>query len=191
LLCVRTCWIFLGGLGVTRRLCLVRFVPHEAFDGRRLDGGGQEGVVNPEATRRAELGRPFRALCVWWARPRALPWAALGSALGAGEPGVWGERACWERGAHAKTLRREGRLGRAGRRTPCAERAVILTAVQSLRLAWMEGASSENAELGLSAPRGGGGEAGSREGAKGFLGERGEDGMRRRLGVGGRMLIFG
>jgi hypothetical protein len=43
----------------------------------------------------------------------------------------------------------------AGRRTPCAERAVILTAVQSLRLACMEGASSENAELGLTR-RGGG-----------------------------------
>jgi hypothetical protein len=32
----------------------------------------------------------------------------------------------------------------AGRRTPCAERAVILPAVQSLRLACMEGAGSEN-----------------------------------------------
>jgi hypothetical protein len=36
---------------------------------------------------------------------------------------------------------------------------VILPAVQSLRLACMEEASSENAELGLSAPRGGLGEA--------------------------------
>jgi hypothetical protein len=70
--------------------------------------------------------------------------------------GVWGEReygasrsrACWE----------------AGRRTACAEGAVILTAVQSLPLACTEGASSENAELGLSAPRGGLGGRGSREG---------------------------
>jgi hypothetical protein len=37
---------------------------------------------------------------------------------------------------------------------------VILPAVQSLRLACMEGAGSENAELGLSAPRGGLGEGG-------------------------------
>jgi len=32
-----------------------------------------------------------------------------------------------------------GRVGRAGRRTPCAGRAVMLTAVQSLRLACTEG----------------------------------------------------
>ena len=43
---------------------------------------------------------------------------------------------------------------KAGRRTPCAERAVILPAVQSLRRACTEGARTENAELGLSAPRG-------------------------------------
>jgi len=60
---------------------------------------------------------------------------------------------------------------RAGRRTPCVERAVILPAVQSLRLACMEGAGSENAELGLSAPRGG-------------LGERGREGL---LGRGGKL----
>jgi hypothetical protein len=40
----------------------------------------------------------------------------------------------------------------------------MLPAVQSLRLACTEGASTENAELGLSAPRGGLGGRGSREG---------------------------
>jgi len=39
----------------------------------------------------------------------------------------------------------EGRARRAGKRTPCAERAVILPAVQSLRLAGSEGAWSERA----------------------------------------------
>ena len=47
----------------------------------------------------------------------------------------------------------------------------MLTAVQSLRLACMEGASSENAEVGLSAPRGG-------------LGGRGSAKARRREGLG-------
>jgi hypothetical protein len=51
--------------------------------------------------------------------------------------------ACWERVAHAKGRRGEGAKGRrvggdggegACRRTPCAGRAVMLTAVQSLRL---------------------------------------------------------
>jgi hypothetical protein len=43
----------------------------------------------------------------------------------------------------------------------------MLTAVQSLRLACTEGASTENAELGLSAPRCGLGERGSRDGLGG------------------------
>ncbi len=60
-----------------------------------------------------------------------------------------------------------------GRRTPCAERAVILTAVQSLRLAGAEGAGSENAELALSAPRGGLGEGGLTRGREGLLGREG------------------
>ncbi len=67
----------------------------------------------------------------------------------------------------------EGRVGRAGGRTPCAERAVILPAVQSLRLAGTEGAGSENAELGLSVPRGGLGEGRVRSLAcPGLLGRR-------------------
>jgi hypothetical protein len=48
--------------------------------------------------------------------------------------------ACWERGLTRRREGLEGRglgeglVGRVGRRTPCAGRAVILTAVQSLRL---------------------------------------------------------
>jgi hypothetical protein len=60
-----------------------------------------------------------------------------------------------------------GLLGGAGRRTPCAGRAVMLPAVQSLRLACTEGAGTENAELGLSAPRCGLGEVGLGEGRVG------------------------
>ena len=51
------------------------------------------GVVFPEAMPRERVGRPFRALCVWWVRPKALPWAALGRAVGAGVTGLDGERA--------------------------------------------------------------------------------------------------
>jgi hypothetical protein len=54
--------------------------------------------------------------------------------------------ACWERGLTRRREGLEGRglgeglVGRVGRRTPCAGRAVILTAVQSLRLLVRRGA---------------------------------------------------
>jgi hypothetical protein len=64
-------------------------------------------------------------------------------------------RACGERGEFGAS-RARACTERAGRRTPCAERAVILSAVQSLRLASAEGENGEGV---------------SREGGKGLGGE--------------------
>ena len=151
-------------------------------------GGVGEGDLRFERVARTERGAHAKARrCEgWWERglngdgPAPLRGAMLFGVFSGGiardlarppatsrhPQGMRGERACWEKVSHAKARRAGGE--RAGRRTPCAEGAVILPAVQSLRLACMEGASSENAELGLSAPWGGLGERGSREGAKGF-----------------------
>ena len=70
-------------------------------------------------------------------------------------------KGCWEGGGERQRGRREVRLarwrwglwGEAGRRAPHAERAVMLTAVQSLRLACTErGALGERAGV-LRAPQ--------------------------------------
>jgi hypothetical protein len=51
-----------------------------------------------------------------------------------GDRWLGGDEACWV--ARVRSLACPGLLGgEAGRRTPCAGRAVMLTAVQSLRLA--------------------------------------------------------
>ncbi|RFC50579.1 MAG: hypothetical protein DVB22_001975 [Verrucomicrobia bacterium] len=72
---------------------------------------------------------------------------------------LWGEREYGERRAGAQ--RSQGLVRRAGRRTPCAGRAVMLTAVQSLRLACTEGRVRRGASA---EPRGAGlvGRAGRR-----------------------------
>ena len=63
------------------------------------------------------------------------------------EVGLWGGGV--GEGVHAKARVCEGRVRReAGRRTPCAGRAVILTAVQSLRLLVRRAACSEWAACG-------------------------------------------
>ncbi len=82
--------------------------------GRRTPCAGRAVILTAVQSlrllvRRVVVLRPFRAWCV-------MLWFA------------WGDAPCWY------GLRR-WRVGRgAGRRTPCAGRAVILTAVQSLRL---------------------------------------------------------
>ena len=65
---------------------------------------------------------------------------------GSGE-GVWGE-------GRVRSLAVPGLLGGLAGALRAQERAVILTAVQSLRLLVRRGASTEGAALGLSAPRG-------------------------------------
>jgi len=69
------------------------------------------------------VGRPFRALRWGWGGPKALPWAAVGRAVGAGEAGG-------EKGEGARVAR-----------TPCAERDATLVGFESLRLVrrgWLE-----------------------------------------------------
>ncbi len=53
--------------------------------GRTAQAGG--GGVRARALPREWVGRPFRALGWGWVEPKALPWAAVGRAVGAGEAG--------------------------------------------------------------------------------------------------------
>ena len=74
------------------------------------------------------------------------------------EPSAAGsEGACWE--SASAEPRVPGLVGRAGRRTPCARKSCDCSQ-QSRAFGWLvrRGASSENAELGLSASRGSAGE---------------------------------